>query len=104
MGGYRDLIVLIDKFTKWIEVEPVRSITALAAVKVLKGVVSWFGVPNRMITDLGTQFTSGMFELTVPRWARGYATHPWHTQGATARSSAPTRRCYAASRRKTLTG
>ena len=61
MGGYRYLIVLIDKFTKWIEVEPVRSITALAAVKVVKGVVSRFGVPNRIITDLGTQFTSGAF-------------------------------------------
>ena len=61
VGGYRYLIVLIDKFTKWIKVEPVRSITALAVVKVLKGVVSRFGVPNRIISDLGTQFTSGVF-------------------------------------------
>ena len=38
-----------------------RSITALAAVKVLKGVVSRFGVPNHIITNLGTQFTSGVF-------------------------------------------
>ena len=37
------------------------SVTALAAVKVLKGAVSRFGVPNRIITDLGTQFTSGVF-------------------------------------------
>ena len=60
VGGYRYLIVLMDKFTKWIEVEPVRYITALAAVKLLKGVVSRFGVPNHIITDMGTQFTSGV--------------------------------------------
>ena len=60
MGGYKYLIVLIEKFTKWIEVEPTRSITALAAVKAVKGIVSRFGVPNRIITDLGTQFTSGV--------------------------------------------
>jgi hypothetical protein len=61
VGGYKYLIVLIDKFTKWIEVEPVRSITALAAIKAVRGIVSRFGVPNRIITDLGTQFTSGAF-------------------------------------------
>ena len=60
-GGYKNLIVFIDKFTKWIEVEPVRSITALAAVKAIKRIMSRFGVPNRIITDLGTQFTSGVF-------------------------------------------
>ena len=38
------MIVLIDKFTKWIEVEPVRSITALAAIKAVKGIVTQFGV------------------------------------------------------------
>ena len=61
MGGYKYLIVLIDKFTKWIEVEPVWSITALAAIKAVKGIVSRFGVRNRIITVLGTQFTSGAF-------------------------------------------
>ena len=60
-GGYKYLIVLVDKFTKWIEVEPVRSITTLAAIKAVRGIVSRFGVPNRIITDLGTQFTSGVF-------------------------------------------
>ena len=61
MGGYKYLVVLVDKFTKWVEVEPVRSITAAAVIKMVKGVVCRFGVPNRIITDLGTQFTSGSF-------------------------------------------
>nr|XP_051197423.1 uncharacterized protein LOC127310828 [Lolium perenne] len=54
-------MVTIDKFTKWVEVEPVRAITAQAAVKFIKGIVCCFGVPNSIITDLGSQFTSGLF-------------------------------------------
>jgi hypothetical protein len=33
VGGYEYLLVAIDKFTKWVEVEPVRALTAQAAVK-----------------------------------------------------------------------
>ena len=51
----------IDKFTKWLEVEPVRKVTAQSAVKFFKGTVCRFGVPNRIITDNGTQFTSHTF-------------------------------------------
>src|SRR5664279_3516333 len=36
-----------------------RTITAQAAVKFIKGLVCRFGVPNRIITDNGTQFTTG---------------------------------------------
>src|SRR5664279_2280604 len=38
-----------------------RTITAQAAVKFIRGLVCRFGVPNRIITDNGTQFTSGAF-------------------------------------------
>jgi hypothetical protein len=61
-GGYRYLYVAIDKFTKWAEVEPVRAIPARSAVKFIKGLVCRFGVPNRIITDNGSQFTSGLFK------------------------------------------
>jgi transposase InsO family protein len=61
-GGYRYLYVAIDKFTKWAEVEPVRSIPAGSSVKFIKSLVSRFGVPNRIITDNGSQFTSGLFK------------------------------------------
>jgi transposase InsO family protein len=55
------LYVAIDKFTKWPEVEAVRKVTAQSAVKFFKGIVCHFGVPNRIITDNGTQFTSRTF-------------------------------------------
>ena len=37
------------------------AITAQAAIKFIRGIVCHFGVPNRVITDNGTQFTSGAF-------------------------------------------
>jgi transposase InsO family protein len=61
-AGYRYLYVAIDKFTKWAEVEPVRTIPAGSAVKFIRGLVSRFGVPNRIITDNGSQFTSALFK------------------------------------------
>lgn len=61
-GGYRYLYVVVDKFTKWPEVEVVRTIPARSAVKFIKGLVSRFGVPNHIITDNGSQFTSNLFK------------------------------------------
>ena len=61
-GGYRFLYITIDKFTKWIEAEPIRAEMAEAACKFIRGIVCRFGVPNRIITDNGSQFTSGAFE------------------------------------------
>jgi ribonuclease HI len=62
VGGYRYLFVAIDKFTKWPEATPVVSITQGAAVAFLKSIVCRFGVPSRIITDNGTQFTSRIFQ------------------------------------------
>lgn len=61
VGSYEYLFVAIDKFTKWPEVEHVHKITVQATVKFLRGLVCHFGVPNRIITDNDTQFTSIAF-------------------------------------------
>ena len=55
------MYVAIDKFTKWLEVEAVRKVTAQSAVKFFRSIVCRFGIPNRIITDNGTQFTSRTF-------------------------------------------
>ena len=38
-----------------------RKVTTQSVVKFFKGLVCHFGVPNRVITDNGTQFTSRTF-------------------------------------------
>jgi hypothetical protein len=62
VGGYRFLFVAIDKFTKWPKATPVVNITQGAVVAFLRSIVYRFGVPSRIITDNGTQFTSRLFQ------------------------------------------
>jgi transposase InsO family protein len=62
VGGYQFLYVAIDKFTKWQEATPVANINKQSTVKFMKSIICRFGVPNRVITDNGSQFTSGAFQ------------------------------------------
>ena len=55
----------MDKFTKWAEVVAIRTIPAGSAVKLIKGLVSRFGVPNRIITDNGS--VTPTMRLYLPR-------------------------------------
>ena len=55
------MFVAIDKFTKWPEVTAMRKVTAQSVMKFLKELVCRFGVPARIITNNGTQFTSHAF-------------------------------------------
>ena len=47
------LLVMVDKFTKWIEAKPVKT----------TGVVHRYGVPHNIITDNGTNFTADEVKL-----------------------------------------
>jgi transposase InsO family protein len=60
--GYRFLYVAIDKFTKWPEATPVVTINKKSTMKFIKSIICRFGVPNRIITDNESQFTSGDFQ------------------------------------------
>jgi hypothetical protein len=62
VDGYRFLFVAIDKFTKWPEATPVVNITQGVVVAFLKSIVYRFGVPNYIIMDNETQFTSRIFQ------------------------------------------
>ena len=61
VGGYSHIFVAIDKFTKWIEVKPVTATTAAKAAKFIEEISHRFGVPNQIITDLGTSFMGSEF-------------------------------------------
>jgi transposase InsO family protein len=60
-GGYTDLLVAIDKFSKWVEVRPITNLRAEQVVTFFTDIVYRFGVPNSIITDNGPQFTSRNF-------------------------------------------
>ena len=79
-GGYRFLIVAIDTFTKWVEAEPIAQITKENTVKFLWSIVLRFGIPHRILSDNGTQFTSKKFENFCERHAiKHYRSSVYHS-------------------------
>ena len=60
-GNFKFVFVLIDKFSKWIEYMPLVKATSETAVEFLNQIIQRFGIPNSIITDLGTQFTGTTF-------------------------------------------
>jgi hypothetical protein len=77
-GGYTHVLVAIDKFTKWIEFKPIASLTSAKAVEFIQDIIFRFGIPNSIITDLGSNFTSSeffdfyeqkAFRSNMPRWS-----------------------------------
>src|SRR5688572_30373796 len=60
-GGYTHILVAIDKFTQWIEYKPIASLTSAKAVEFIQEIMFRFGIPNNIITGLGSNFTSSEF-------------------------------------------
>jgi hypothetical protein len=61
-GSHTYLLVVVDKFSKWIEAVPVTNQEATTAVKFFESIVYRYGIPNSIITDNSTNFTSGEFQ------------------------------------------
>nr|KYP65588.1 Pol polyprotein [Cajanus cajan] len=57
-GQCKFLLVAVDYFTKWIEAEPLATITVNNVQKFLwKNIITRFGIPYAIITDNGLLFT-----------------------------------------------
>jgi IS30 family transposase len=56
LGSYKHILVAVDKFTKWIEVRAVTTVTSKEAEKFIDDINHQFGVPNRIVADLGKAF------------------------------------------------
>ena len=56
------LLVAVDKFTKWVEAEPVSKCDAATAVQFMEKVIFRFGFPHSIITDNGTNLSKGAME------------------------------------------
>jgi transposase InsO family protein len=61
LGNFKCVFVMIDKFSKWIEYIPLTKASLEKAVEFLDQIIHHFGLPNSIITDLGTQFTGSTF-------------------------------------------
>ncbi|XP_019178800.1 PREDICTED: uncharacterized protein LOC109173935 [Ipomoea nil] len=68
-GSRKYIIVAIDYFTKWVEAEPLTSITAARCKRfVEKNILYRFGIPLQVITDNGRQFEAREFSEFLAGW------------------------------------
>ncbi|XP_052756183.1 uncharacterized protein K02A2.6-like [Galleria mellonella] len=51
-------LIVVDAYTKWLEVIPTTSITTTATIKILKNLFTTFGLPITIVSDNGRQFRS----------------------------------------------
>ncbi|RDX78898.1 Tf2-6, partial [Mucuna pruriens] len=59
LGQLKFLLVAIDYFTKWVEAEPVATITAEKVKRFFwKKIICRYGLPAEIVSDNGTQFAS----------------------------------------------
>lgn len=61
LGGHSFLII-IDATTKWIDCHIVNKVDSFCTIKVLKRLFSIFGIPEQIVSDNGTAFTSTVFK------------------------------------------
>jgi transposase InsO family protein len=60
-GGFKHLLVAVDKLSKWIEALTIFNVRSKEAVSFFTDIIYRFGIPNTIITDNGTQFIGKKF-------------------------------------------
>ena len=63
----RTFFIVVDAHSKWLEVTPVVSTSSQQAVQVLKHLYSTHGLPEVVVSDNGTAFTSVEFQTFMKR-------------------------------------
>ena len=60
-------LIIIDAYSKWLEVRIMNSTTSSAIITALRGVFAQFGLPSLIVTDNARNFTSAEFESFLSR-------------------------------------
>lgn len=74
-------LVVVNAHTKWPEIIRTASATSHATIGILRGLFARFGMPNTLVSDNGTQFTSGEFaEFCLSNGVHHVTSAPFHPQ------------------------
>lgn len=80
-GGHRYILVVCDYATRYPEAFPLKKIKARQIVNCLIQLFSRVGIPKEIITDQGTNFTSGLLrDVYSLLGIQGVKTSPYHPQ------------------------
>lgn len=74
------LFIVIDAYSKWIEVKPTSSSSSAATIEILDELFATYGVPLTVVSNNGTQFTSTEFTSFLQMSGVKYhrLTSPYH--------------------------
>ncbi|XP_060118370.1 uncharacterized protein K02A2.6-like, partial [Heteronotia binoei] len=61
-------LIMVDAYTKWLEVIPVVSTSSATAIRALRRAFSTHGIPDTIVSDNGAAFTSGEFQAFLQRY------------------------------------
>ena len=72
-------LIMIDAFSKWLEVKLLTAATSTVTIEHLRGIFTTHGLPEVFMTDNGTPFTSSEFEtFMVNNGIRHVTLLPYH--------------------------
>ena len=72
-------LVLVDAHSKWLDVVPVSAATSTVTIEKLRAIFATHGLPERIVTDNGTVFTSEEFEsFLLSNGVAHTGTAPYH--------------------------
>ena len=75
----KQFLVLVDAYSKWLEVVPVPSLTSETTIRTLRGIFATHGLPEIVVSDNGPSFTSEEFEqFTKRNGIRHVKCSPYH--------------------------
>ena len=81
-NGFKYLLTIVDRFTRWPVAVPLVDITAQSVVDGFAfGWVQTFGVPTTITSDRGSQFSSEVFQQLTRTWGiKTIMTAPYHPE------------------------
>jgi hypothetical protein len=82
-GGFTHLLVVVDKFSKWIEARHIVNVSSEEAVAFFTNIIYRFGIPNTLITNNETQFTGRNSSTSATTTTFACTGLPWRTQRQT---------------------
>ncbi|KAL2102074.1 hypothetical protein ACEWY4_003835 [Coilia grayii] len=82
--GYKDVLVIVDKFSRWIEAAPTKRGTAQHTAKVLvKDFIPRYGLPDQICSDQGSHFTGAVCAEVCRMLEVQWKLHcPYHPQSS----------------------
>ena len=85
-GRYHCVLVCVDSFTKWVEVEPLRRHDAISVGNAFTKICTRWGAPDVVRVDNGSEFANAIvvsvFGMFVARVSTGAVRHPQSQGGA----------------------